>query len=87
VRRWIDELDRRAGEIAVLRRTLAATEQELLETRDARSVAMAQLERQTYWLERGKIDLDAWMRRKPLRLAFMALTLMLRVLRRLRGSR
>ena len=87
VRRWIDELDRRAGEIAVLRRTLAATEQELLEARDARSVAMAQLERQTYWLERGKIDLDAWMRRRPLRIAFLALTLVLRVLRRLRGSR
>jgi len=85
VRRWIDELDRRAGEIAELRRTLAATEQELLEVRDARSVAMAQLERQVYWLERGKIDLDAWMRRRPLRLAFSAVTFVLRVLRRLRG--
>ena len=85
VRRWIDELDRRAGEIAVLRETLASTEQELLEVRDARSVAMAQLERQVYWLERGKIDLDAWMRRRPLRLAFRAVTLFLRVLRRLRG--
>jgi 2-polyprenyl-3-methyl-5-hydroxy-6-metoxy-1,4-benzoquinol methylase len=85
VRRWIDELDRRAGEIAVLRRTLAATEQELLETRDARSVAMARLERQAYWLEKGKIDLDAWMQRKPLRLAFRAVTFMLRALRRLRG--
>jgi SAM-dependent methyltransferase len=85
VRRWIDELDRRAGEIAALRETLAATEQELLEVRDARSVAMAQLERQVYWLERGKIDLDAWMRRRPLRLAFRAVTLFLRVLRRLRG--
>jgi ubiquinone/menaquinone biosynthesis C-methylase UbiE len=87
VRRWIDELDRRAGEIAELRHTLAATEQELLEARDARSVAMAHLERQTYWLERGRIDLDAWMRRRPLRLAFGALALALRVLRRLRGRR
>ena len=87
VRRWIDELDRRAGEIAELRRALAATEQELLEVRDARSVAMARLERQTYWLERGKIDLDAWMRRRPLRLAFGALTVVLRALRRLRGRR
>lgn len=85
VRRWIDELDRRAGEIAELRRTLAATEQELLEVRDSRSIAMAQLERQVYWLERGKIDLDAWMRRRPLRLAFRAATMLLRVLRRLRG--
>jgi SAM-dependent methyltransferase len=85
VRRWIDELDRRAGEIAVLRRSLAATEQELLETRDARSVAMARLERQAYWLEKGKIDLDAWMQRKPLRLAFRAVTFVLRGLRRLRG--
>jgi 2-polyprenyl-3-methyl-5-hydroxy-6-metoxy-1,4-benzoquinol methylase len=87
VRRWIDELDRRAGEIAELQRTLAATEHELLEARDARSVAMAQFERQTYWLERGRIDLDAWMRRRPLRLGFAALALALRVVRRLRGSR
>jgi SAM-dependent methyltransferase len=90
VRRWTDELNRRAAQIAELaevRRALAATEQELLEARDARSVAMAHLERQTYWLERGRIDLDAWMRRRPLRLAFFAVTFMLRVLRRLRGSR
>ena len=46
------------------------TERELLELRDERSVAMARLERQAYWLERGRIDLDAWMRRRPLRLAF-----------------
>lgn len=90
VRRWTDELNRRAAQIAELaevRRALAATEQELLEARDARSVAMAHLERQTYWLERGRIDLDAWMRRRPLRLAFYALTFALRVLRRLRGRR
>jgi SAM-dependent methyltransferase len=90
VRRWTDELNRRAAKIAELaevRRALAATEQQLLEARDARSVAMAHLERQTYWLERGRIDLDAWMRRRPLRLAFHAVTLMLRVLRRLRGRR
>jgi SAM-dependent methyltransferase len=87
VRRWIDELDRRAAEIAALRQTLAATEQELLEARDSRSIAMAHLERQTYWLERGKIDLDAWMRRRPLRVVFLAVALVLRVLRRLRGSR
>ena len=87
VRRWIDELDRRAGEIAELRRTLAATERELLEVRDARSIAMARLERQVYWLERGKIDLDAWMQRRPLRLLFRAATIMLGALRRLRGRR
>ncbi len=87
VRRWIDELDRRAAEIAELRHALAATERELLEVRDARSIAMAQLERQVYWLERGRIDLDAWMQRRPLRLVFRAVTLVLRVLRRLRGRR
>ena len=89
VRRWTDELNRRAAQIAELaevRRALAATEQELHAARDARSVAMAHLERQTYWLERGRIDLDAWMRRKTLRLAFYAVTFMLRVLRRLRGG-
>jgi ubiquinone/menaquinone biosynthesis C-methylase UbiE len=87
VRRWIDELDHRAGEIAALRQALAATEKDLLEVRDARSIAMARLERQTYWLERGRIDLDAWMARRPFRLAFHAVTFMLRVLRRLRGRR
>jgi O-antigen biosynthesis protein len=87
VRRWIDELDRRAAEIAQLRVTLADTERELLEVRDARSVAMARLERQAYWLERGRIDLDAWMRRRPLRLAFRAATLVLGLFRRLRGPR
>ena len=87
VRRWIDELDRRAAEIAELRGTLADTERELLELRDARSVAMGRLERQAYWLERGRIDLDAWMRRRPLRLAFRAFALLLRLRRRLFGRR
>jgi SAM-dependent methyltransferase len=87
VRRWIDELDRRAAEVAPLRKALAETERELLELRDRRSVEMARLERQAYWLERTQIDLDAWMKRRPLRLALRAAALVLRLRRRLTGRR
>jgi 2-polyprenyl-3-methyl-5-hydroxy-6-metoxy-1,4-benzoquinol methylase len=97
VRRWLEtiesqnaELDRRANELMrlgdelnVTRTTLAATEQQLLEVRDRRSIAMAQLERKAYWLERAEINPDAWMRRRPARLAFRALRLLLRARRKL----
>jgi len=94
VRRWIDEINRRdelvaqvqrlGSELADTRAALAASEQELLELRDQRSTAMGRLERQSYWLERGQVDLDAWMRRRPLKLAFKALSRALRALRRLK---
>jgi len=87
VRRWMDEIDRHKSEHVRTREALAETERELLELRDRRSIEMARLEKQTYWLERGRIDLDAWMRRRPLRLAFRAFALLLRVRRRLFGSR
>ena len=94
VRRWIDEINRRGelieqvqqlgAELADTRAALAATEQELLELRDQRSTAMGRLERQSYWLERGQVDLDAWMRRRSLKLAFQALSKALRALRRVK---
>jgi SAM-dependent methyltransferase len=94
VRRWIDEINRRGelidevqrlgAELARTRAALAASERELLELRDRRSTAMGRLERQSYWLERGQVDLDAWMRRRPLRLVFQAASKLLRGLRRLR---
>ena len=57
------------AEIAELREALAATEAELLRLREHRSLEMARLERQAYWLERWGIDLDALMRRRPVRAA------------------
>jgi ubiquinone/menaquinone biosynthesis C-methylase UbiE len=97
VRRWLEELERQAKEIddktatilrlgdelTETRRALSATEQQLLELRDQRSVAMGQLERKAYWLERAEIDPDALMRRRPFRLAFRAMQFMLRIRRRL----
>ena len=97
VRRWLDELERQAqkidedtrtilrlgDELAETRRALSATEQQLLELRDQRSVAMSQLERKAYWLERAEIDPDALMRRRPFRFAFRGLRFLLRLRRRL----
>jgi len=83
VQRWIAQIE----ELAQVRRTLADTEQQLLELRDRRSVEMARLERQAYWLERAQIDLDSWMKRRPLRLALRAGALLLRLRRRLTGRR
>jgi cephalosporin hydroxylase len=68
-------------ELREVRAALADTEKELLELRDRRSTALSELERQTYWLQRADIDLDAWMRRRPLRLAFHALRAVLRLRR------
>ena len=73
-----------AAEIAQLREALAAAGAELLELRERRSIEMARLERQAYWLERWGIDLDAWMRRRPRAARSSArVALLLRVLRRL----
>jgi hypothetical protein len=74
-----------AAEIEQLRETLAATEAELLRLREHRSLEMARLERQVYWLDRWGVDLDTWMRRKPVRAAFVALRLVRRLFRRIRA--
>ena len=87
VRRWMDEIDRHKREHLRTREALAAAERELLELRDRHSIEMARLERQTYWLERGRIDLDALMQRPLLRLMFRVMARLLRIARRLTGRR
>jgi cephalosporin hydroxylase len=81
--RDVAEEKRRAmeHELRETRAALADTEKVLIELRDGRSAALSELERQTYWLQWGDIDLDAWMRRRPLRLAFRALRALLRLRR------
>jgi len=80
-----DESARKSNEIAQLRQALAAAEAELLRLREHRSLEMARLERQVYWLDRWRIDLDAWMRWKPVRIAVRALGFLLRLPGRLRA--
>jgi hypothetical protein len=58
-------------ELALTRAALASAERQLSELREARSAEMARLERQVYWLERWRIDLDALMSRRIVR-AFVA---------------
>jgi SAM-dependent methyltransferase len=87
VRRWMDEIDRHKREHVRTREALAEVERELLELRDRRSIEMARLERQAYWLERGRIDLDALMQRRPLRFMFRVMARLLRIARRLTGGR
>ena len=82
-----DELARMSAEIAHLQSALTAAEGELLELRERRSLEMARLERQVYWLERWSIDLDAWMRRRPVRIALRTLGFVLRLPRRLNDRR
>ena len=67
------------------REALAATERELAELRAARSAEMARLERQVYWLERWRIDLDALMRRRLVRVFVSTVGSLLRLAGRLRG--
>ncbi|MGH2978009.1 MAG: class I SAM-dependent methyltransferase [Solirubrobacterales bacterium] len=86
VRRWMDEIERHKHEHVRTREALAQAEQELLELRDRRSIEMARLERQAYWLERGRIDLDALMQRPVMRFVFRAMARLLRVRRRLTGG-
>jgi hypothetical protein len=74
-------------EIAQLRKALAATEAELLRLRQHRSLEMARLERQVYWLDRWGLDLDAWMQRRPVRALFSVLRFARRLIRKLRARR
>ena len=72
------ELDRLRTELSRTREALASAERQLLELRDQRSKTMARLERQAYWLERGRVDLDSWMRKRPLFLAFRLFSALMR---------
>jgi hypothetical protein len=73
-----EEVERLRAELARTREALATAERQLLELRNQRSATMARLERQTYWLERGRVDLDSWMQRRPLFLAFRLFSAVLR---------
>ena len=64
-----DDIER---ELALTRAALASTEQQLSELREARSAEMARLERQAYWLERWRIDLDALDAPAPRAVLFVA---------------
>jgi len=72
-------------ELTRTREALADTERELAELRAARSAEMARLERQAYWLERWRIDLDALMQRRLVRVFVGMVGRVLRLARRLRG--
>ena len=72
-------------ELAQTRNALAEAERELAELRAARSAEMARLERQAYWLERWRIDLDALMSRRFVRGIVKAVGAALRLVGRLRG--
>jgi hypothetical protein len=79
------ELAEPTGELAATRAALASAERQLAELRAARSAEMARLERQAYWLERWRIDLDALMRRRPVRVFVGIVGSVLRLAGRLRG--
>ena len=81
-----DDIER---ELALTRAALAAAEQQLSELREARSAEMARLERQAYWLERWRIDLDALDARRPHAAGVRGAvgSVLLRLPRRLRGRR
>jgi hypothetical protein len=72
-------------ELSRTREALAQAEQELAELRASRSAEMARLERQAYWLERWRIDLDALMSRRVVRSFVKAVGALLRLAGRLRG--
>jgi ubiquinone/menaquinone biosynthesis C-methylase UbiE len=84
VRRWIEEIELHKQGHDETRRALAAAEQELLELRDEHSVTVGRLEDRVYWLDRSQVDLDRWMQRRPMRIAFKLLARALRLSRRLR---
>jgi hypothetical protein len=71
-------------ELARTRAALAEAERELAELRASRSAEMARLERQAYWLERWRIDLDALMSRRLVRIAVKAVGSVLRLATRMR---
>jgi chromosome segregation ATPase len=79
-----EEVARLRAELAQAREALAETERLLFELREQRSRTMARLERQAYWLERGRVDLDSWMRKRPLFLAFRLFSALLRAWNRIR---
>lgn len=81
-----NDVKRLSEELARTREALAVCEQELLDLRDQRSRTMARLERKAYWFERADIDPEAWMSRRPLRLALRVLRLLRRSWRRLTGK-
>ena len=74
-------------ELALTRAALASAERQLSELREARSTEMARLERQAYWLERWRIDLDALMSRRIVRAFVAAVGSVLRLAGRVRGRR
>jgi hypothetical protein len=77
------ELEALNAELARTRSALFETERQLSELRDRRSKEMARLQQQAYWLERTGVDLDAWMRRRWVRLLYGVLRLARRAWRRL----
>jgi hypothetical protein len=72
-------------ELEQTRAALAETEQELAQLRASRSAEMARLERQAYWLERWRVDLDALMSRRLVRIFVKAVGSVLRLAGRVRG--
>lgn len=84
VRRWIEEIELHKLGHEETKRALAAAQQELLELRDERSVTVGRLEDRVYWLDRSQVDLNSWMRRRPVRIAWQALARLLRLRRGLR---
>lgn len=79
------EIERLERGLSDTRQALTAAERQLFELRAQRSAEMARLEQQTYWLERTRIDLDALMRRRSVRLAYRLLSCMRRAWRRIAG--
>jgi 2-polyprenyl-3-methyl-5-hydroxy-6-metoxy-1,4-benzoquinol methylase len=84
VRRWIEEIELHKLGHEETKRALAAAERELLELRDERSVTVGRLEDRVYWLDRSQVDLNSWMRRRPVRFMWQALARLLRMSRGLR---
>jgi hypothetical protein len=72
-------------ELSRTRMALAEAERELAELRASRSAEMARLERQAYWLERWRIDLDALMSRRVVRGIVKAVGATMRLASRWRG--
>jgi hypothetical protein len=68
-----------SDELAATRRALASAERQLEELRAWHSKEMARLERQAYWLERWRIDLDALMQRRYVRVVVATVGAVLRL--------
>jgi hypothetical protein len=78
----------RQAELARLRERVAELERELLAQAERTERVVADAQRQTYWLDRWHLDLDALMRRRllavPLDTAFRAARKLRHVLQRVR---